>query len=195
MTQNETSVVEEVKEEPQAAPEATDAQDESLDDLLKEFEGGEQIQTEQKDTAPDVATLAKELKELREAQQRREVDTEINKLSEQIRGDLPAEVFDSRFMRVWVETRAQEDPRLQTAFMQRGTNPTAWGNVVKGLSRDFQKKFSSIPDRNATDDRDAVVSAVRSASTKAPERDEEIDHEKARHMTDDQLEEYLKKYS
>lgn len=195
MTEEQTSVAEEVEEEPQAASETTGAQEEDLDELLKDFEAAEETPSETTDETPDVGTLHKELKALKEAQQRREVEAEINTLSQQIRGDLPADVFDDRLMRAYVESRAQEDPRLQTAFLQRGKSPTAWNNVVKGLAKEFQGKFSSLPDRQATEDRDAVESAVRSVSNKATERDSEISHEKARHMTDDQLEEYLKQHS
>lgn len=166
----ETSVAEEVKEEPLAAPETPGAQEESLDDLLKEFEGVED-KPEQTVTEPDdkLATLERQLRELQESQQRKEVADEITTLGATIRGELPSEIFDDATMRAWLEARAQEDPRLQKAFLQRHQTPTAWKKVVDGMARDFQSRASKLPDKQVTEDVEAVAAAVRGASTKAPE--------------------------
>lgn len=196
---DEKSVVETTEEEQretEAASKANDAQEENLDDLLKEFEGGEESTTEQKEeTEPDVKQLAERLRQFEELQQRQAFETEMSELAATVRGDLPEEVFDNEVITSYLDAKARKDPRLQKAFMNRHNSPSQWNGIVKGVAREFQNKFKSLPNREATEDAHAVESAVRSASTKAPEADEEISHEKARKMSDDDLREYLKKYA
>ncbi len=52
--------------------------------------------------------------------------------------------------------------------MQKDANPRQWGRIKSELGREFKKKFDRVPDLQVTEDRAAVVAAVRGASTKAP---------------------------
>lgn len=193
MSEEQTSVAEEVKEESQTASETTGAQEESLDDLLKEFESVEET-TEQTETESEdrVAKLERELAELRESQQRQQVAGEIASIGAEIRGDLPAEVFDDETMQAWLDARAAKDPRIQKAFINRSNAPTAWKNVVGALARDFQKRAAALPDKQVTEDVDAVAAAVRSASTRTTEESSDISYNDIRNLSDDEAEKRIR---
>jgi len=93
---------------------------------------------------------------------------DMDKTVKSIRGDLDPEMFDDATVRGWINARADDDPRLAQAWVNRHNNPKQFEKVVTQLGRDFQKKFSKMPDKGATEDRDAVTAAVRGASTRAP---------------------------
>jgi hypothetical protein len=94
---------------------------------------------------------------------------DMDKTVKAIRGDLDPEMFDDTTVRGWINARADDDPRLAQAWVNRHNNPKQFEKVVAQLGRDFQKKFSKMPDKGATEDRAAVTAAVRGTSTKAPE--------------------------
>jgi hypothetical protein len=89
---------------------------------------------------------------------------DMDKLIDTVRGDLPAEVFDNDLIESWVDTQARRDPRLQQAWINRHENPRQFEQVKSALGREFAKKMGKLPDRQATEDREAVAAAVRGAS-------------------------------
>lgn len=93
---------------------------------------------------------------------------DMDKTVAAIRGDLPADYFDDTLVKSWINARADEDPRLAQAWVNRHTNPKQFEKVVGSLKGEFAKKYGKLPDKQATDDRIAVADAVRGASTKAP---------------------------
>lgn len=94
---------------------------------------------------------------------------DMNKTVTAVRGDLDPERFDDDFIEAWLDTRSRKEPRLAEAWVNRNRNPQAFQKVVAGLGREFSKKYGSLPDKQATEDREAVTAAVRGASNKAPE--------------------------
>jgi hypothetical protein len=94
---------------------------------------------------------------------------DMDKTVKAIRGELDPEMFDDATVRGWINARADDDPRLAQAWVNRHSHPKQFEKVVAQLGRDFQKKFSKLPDKQATEDREAVTAAVRGASTKTPE--------------------------
>lgn len=123
-------------------------------------------------TSPDVKALAARLQSIEGAVQKVtkfEFDRDMGELVKQVRGDLDSELFDDELVTAWVDGRARNDPRLQRAWLEREANPKQFRAIAEGLGRAFKKKFDKMPDRNATEDREAVTAAVRGASTKAPE--------------------------
>lgn len=86
-----------------------------------------------------------------------------------VRGDLDPERHDDRLVEAWLNVRATEDPRIANAWVNRHNSPQAFEKIVAHLGREFQKKYGNLPDKQATEDREAVTAAVRGASTKAPE--------------------------
>lgn len=164
----ETSVVGTETEEPKAAPAAADAQDVDIDAYLKEFEDADTPKSEpEQDTKIDqrVETLERQIAN----QQYR---TDMDETIRSIRGDVDAEFFSDDLVEGWLNAQANRDPRVGHAFMKRHENPVAYKKVVSALAGQFQKRFKELPDRNITEDREAVASAVRGASKPAPETDD-----------------------
>lgn len=95
-------------------------------------------------------------------------EREFKPVLEQVRGDIPKDVLSDEELTDLIDGRAKRDPRLQNAWNNRAANPKAWSGVQKALSAEIAKKFSKLPDPNATEDREAVTAAVRGASPKAP---------------------------
>lgn len=165
----------------QVAPETEEngAQD-GLEQALAEFDsevakdGSDSTQSEQK-TDPDLSTIAKKLEdwERREAQQsfRKDMDETVAA----IRGDIDSSFMEDWELESWVDGMARNDPRISAAWAQRNTNPKKWQAVQKELSNKLQKKFADLPDRNATEDREAVAAAVRGQSNRTPDSEPEPD--------------------
>ena len=65
---------------------------------------------------------------------------------------------------------AKQDSRLSTAWTERHQNPQHFDKVVSTLGRKFHEKFSRFPDKEATENKEAVTAAVQGASTTAPEK-------------------------
>lgn len=156
-------------EETSAQSQATD-----LDSLLNEF----QEKTAKSDTSPApkpqptadvspdvtrrVELLEKTLADERSAQA-------LKPVIEKIRGDIPREILSDEEVLDLIDGRARRDTRLQRAWLNRANDPNAWNKIEKALGSELSKKFSKLPDPDATGDREAVTAAVRGASHKAPE--------------------------
>lgn len=94
---------------------------------------------------------------------------DMDKTVKSVRGDLDAGYFKDSLVKAWIEAQAEEDPRLGLAWANRHSNPKQFEKVVDTLGRKFSSEFGKMPDKQATDDREAVTAAVRGASHKAPE--------------------------
>ena len=94
---------------------------------------------------------------------------DMDKTIKTVRGDIDSDRFDDGLVESWLDMRARKDPRLAAAWENRHRQPQAFQRIVAGLGREFQKQYGSMPDKQATEDREAVTAAVRGASTKAPE--------------------------
>jgi hypothetical protein len=94
---------------------------------------------------------------------------DMDKTIKNIRGNLDAEFFDDAFVESWIDTQAKGDHRLGLAWANRHNNPKQFAKVEEMLGRTFAKKYGKLPDKQATEDREAVSHAVRGASTRAPE--------------------------
>lgn len=154
------------------------AQDDGLDDLLKEFDERRPSTTKEDATTKsepttdtskplDVAaleTLEKELRDVQAREARRELEKVFSNLSEGVEADaIDAESF--------LNAQAIRDPRLNQAYANRQSNPKAWDKVLGVLRQDFAKRYGKKVDKQVTASKDAVASAVRSASTAAPQTD------------------------
>ena len=161
----------------QAQPGATvqDARPEDdLDKLLSEFSAADEARSKPVTPEPDVKAddlnaLAAEAKTVLTTLNERQFRTDMDATIKAVRGELAADVFDDDVVEAWIETQAKRDKRLPTAWAGRHQNPKGFQKVVDGLSREFAKRYGKLPDKAATDDREAVAAAVRGASNKAPE--------------------------
>ena len=169
MTESNTqAVATETKAAPAATAEGTSAQDTtpSLDSLLQEFE------TTAKPAPAPVATPApdnSEVAELRREFAALKFEREIEPILKGVRGDIPTEVIsDAEFIDL-LDGRAKRDPALRNAYADRQANPRKWAQIQKALNAEYTKKFQPRVDAAATEDKAAVVHAMRGTSTKVPE--------------------------
>ena len=145
-----------------------------LDSLLSEFEQGtkpsEPVKPEPKPGADnDLKALTEQVRGLMTATAQQQARQDMEKAIKAVRGEFDPNVFDDTLVEAWMDAQARTDPRLASAWQNRAANPKQFDRVLQGLGKNFQKKFSSLPDKNATEDREAVTAAVRGASTKVPE--------------------------
>lgn len=94
---------------------------------------------------------------------------DINKAIGVVRGSLDPDKYDDALVEGYLNALATKDPRLAAAWQNRHNQPQAFQKILAAVGREFQKKHGTMPDRQATEDREAVTAAVRGASTKAPE--------------------------
>ena len=151
--------------------------DDGLDELLKEFDQKREAAAAQKEPTPvkepkgktgdedlALATLEHRLNETEAREQRRELEGLFSRISKGTAGDdLQVEAY--------LNAVSRREPRINQAYQNRGENPKAWDNVEKKLKQDFEKRWGRQVDKAATEGRDSVASAVRSASTAAPKKD------------------------
>ena len=168
------AVVDEAKVTAEPVTAATNAREDGddLDKLLSEFDSAapETPKPEPKaEGADDLKVVAEQLKGWMGEQQRAQFKQDMDKTMKSVRGDLDPEFFDDSFVKAWIDVEATNDPRLSKAWVNRHSNPKQFERVVDLLGRKFSKKYGKLPDKGATEDREAVTAAVRGASTKAPE--------------------------
>ena len=164
---------------PPAAPAGTEPSarndDGDLDTLLSQWD---QPASKPSDTAPP-ATAAPAADTVKDASAevlaaRDEIRTErfqrdMNATIKDVRGDLPADLYDDDMVQSWIDAQARKDPRLAAAWVNRNADPKKFGQVKTALGKEFAKRYGRIPDQGATEDRAAVTAAVRGSSQRAPE--------------------------
>lgn len=173
MTEDKQAVVEQTDASPKADVKVDSAPDKGGDDLdvlLKEFEQGQDqpprpTPTPKAEVDTDLKVQGEQIRALSNIQFRRDMNETIGK----VRGELDVTYFDDEFVQAWIDAKAQTDPRLQRAWVDRHNNPAGFRRVVDGLGKDFAKKYGKLPDQSATQDRETVAAAMRGASTRAPE--------------------------
>ena len=154
----EQTVVEGQTSEATPTEETQNAPEPSFDELLNEFPAHQEPQPEQSD--PKLSALESRVLQM-------EYEKEIPDIVSKVRGELDSDMFDTEFVETWLDKKARSNPKLSQAYIQRKTNPQAFNSLLTGPLRkefsEFAKKFQKEPD-----DRDAVVSAVKNASTRTP---------------------------
>jgi len=144
------------------APEAVEPQqEESLDDILSDFD--QQMQPQQAPQHEPVehdrlANIEHYVHQQQQGQIRTEIDSEMGKL----RGlNETLSNLSNQDLEGLVTARVQQDPRIGNAFAQRHSNPGAWDKVMRGMSQDIAKIFER-PDPGVTADQTAMRAAVES---------------------------------
>lgn len=122
-----------------------------------------------KDKSQDFEAIDRRLREFEKREAERLYRQDMDKAIKAVRGDMDGDLFDDRFMEAWIDSQARDDPRLTKAWQERHDNPKRFKSILDGLGKKFAKKYSKLPDKEATEDREAVSAAVRGASGKAPE--------------------------
>ena len=176
--ENETTEQTAVDQDPKEAPkegapaESGAAQTDDLDALLAEFDTKKAeaapVTEPKKSTVDDVdvnvlAVLEQRLNDQEAREKRRELDSMFNSFTEGVQADaVDAEAF--------LNAMALREPRINQAYINRGSNPKGWEKVESTLKQEFQKRYGKKVDKQVTESREAVASAVRSASTAAPHK-------------------------
>lgn len=161
---------------PDAAVESARPQGDDLDTLLKDYD----TSTAKPDTssakpeqtpgaADDLKNTLEQVKGYVTQAQTLQFKADMKKTVDSVRGDLPSDIFDDDLVEAYLDGEARKDPRLAKAWTDRHANPKQFEKVVAGLQKAFSSKFSKLPNREATEDREAVTAAVRGASNRAPE--------------------------
>lgn len=157
------------------------AQDDDLDSLLNQWESssaesaetGEQTDDDSDLDPKEIKRMRKELNEIREAQWQNETHQAVSEAVSVMRKsvademDVPSELWEDVLY-----GKAARDDRIRTAFMHRHKDPDKWNKTLASLAKQTVKGFKKDGvDKSATEDKNAVSSAVRSAS-KSPPADE-----------------------
>jgi hypothetical protein len=167
----EQTVTTETDVESVTSTEESGAQDD-LDKLLADFDEETSSQSEQSDQGSEQPTTSLDdedkqfLQSLKEQETERQINEEIDRMSEHVPEDV---TIPNDVLRAMVEYKAAKNPKIADAFMKRHQNPEAWGKVSKSLVSEISKGFQKQPDKKSTQDREAVIAAVQSASTSSQE--------------------------
>jgi len=180
------TVVDESEAVAEPTAEETNAQDEGLDELLSQFDQAVPEQKAEQQVDPNAA-LVERLNSLEAALAETQTRTDMVDVIKDVRGELDAEMFDDDLITAWVDAKARKNPALAEAWKNRNLNQAAFKKVVQKLGSEFSKYGEALPDKNATEDREAVTAAVRGASKKAPEA-LEVDESEVAQMSDAQFE-------
>lgn len=156
-----------VAEKPnEAAPQTSDdsgAQDD-LDKILSEID-----QDFEKDTKVPEQKVDKEKDDI--AALKGDVDSvvshleniDIEKAVESVSSALDVQV-PKRVIKAMLNDMAIDDPRVRKAFANRYRDPQTWKKVLKGAAKNIREEFSGLPDKQLSDDREALAASVRGAS-------------------------------
>lgn len=192
------AVADEQKTDEQAKPASEDTsaretQEDDLETLLAEYEeqpqkadtGKQPDQSQQPEassetnaeqqrpqTAEDIEAVKRRLDEQERREAERQYRQDMDETVKGVRGDLPGDFFDDKFIESWIDAEARDDPRLQRAWQTRRENPKQFARVREELGRKFHAKYSKLPDKQATEDHAAVTQAVQRESNRAPEAKE-----------------------
>lgn len=157
-----------------------------LDSILKQYEADTTSSTTstasttvpETTTTPDLKAIESRINEFEKRAAMDEYRKDMDGFIKNIRGELDAEIFDDTYVEAWVDAQARKDPRLTKAWLNRKTDPKSIEKIAKAMNKSFTDKFKNLPDRQITSDTEAVVAAVRGASTKTPGQDKPADFKK-----------------
>lgn len=187
MAENEQAVAEKTDAAPAGQTEGEGAQVDELDQVLAQYDAEtEDDSTETKGPQDASDPVSQRLEQLERQVTQQQTQEALGKLVNTVRGDLDAETFDNDLVEGWIEKIATREPRIMKAWANRERDPKGFSKVAGSLAKQFQSKFSNAPDRQVTEDREAVASAARSASTRSDASDMPSDKEIA-HMTDQEF--------
>jgi len=190
--ENEQAVVEQPDEQAPPVTEESNAQDLDLNNLLEEY--SETGETEKKPQEKSTVNEDSETKQLLDMLKRQAEDNtratatkELDEAVTSIRGDLNV---DNKFVKAYLNMKADDDPRLRNAYIQRQNNPVAWAKIEQGLRADLQKFIGAIADKDLTETRDAVASSVLNSKSTSSDTETQVDLAK---MSDVDFENYKAK--
>lgn len=178
--------------------ESSDVQVDELDSLLSDFDRPDQTGTEPatvtKDDLKEVVSYVKEDRQTRELERTNaDIDSACKTVFEGLSGE--AKLPEGAVRGLLID-KADRDPRFQRAFLERNSNPSGWNKILSATAKEFSREYAPKVDQDLSDDKEAIASAVRSASTKAPEaqQDEAERRQQIRTMSDEELRKEKRKH-
>ena len=166
-------------ETPESSVEGGGAQDDDLETLLNQWEAqaGDSDESQQSSESSsdqsqdEIAELRKRVERQERERAQQQTQQDVQEAASKMRQAVSDEIDISED--IWEDIlhgRASRDPRVVNAWNARREKPEEWEKLTKAIAKDYVKRLRSNVDKSATEDRDAVASAVRSAS-KAPAQD------------------------
>ncbi len=173
---------------PEPADTAVDAPvaDTDIDALLAEFEAGTQVQPPEQigETAAErdraiaahmnayteglqIDARRAELRAHEQALQMEIDRKDAFAAFAEIRGNLPADLFDDGMIDAWVNAHGASDPAIRSAWENRVADPRTYQRVLNKLSAEFGERFRKYQSEDEID-RAAIAQAVRGAGGKVP---------------------------
>lgn len=152
---------------------AAQEDDDALTKLLAEYDEQEKASAAPSDEPKgrnddvDVDVLAKleaRIKDQESRDRQRELDGLLSRLSDGVEADdIDAEGF--------LIAASKRNPQVEKFYLERNSNPKRWRDTEKALRADFEKRYGKKVDKDVTENKSSLASAVRSASTAAPDQD------------------------
>lgn len=169
MSNDTQAVADNANPESQTSGEESGAQDE-LDSLLQEYEQ-ETSTTGEQQTQPDTSSQRdSQVEVLLMKQTQDDINSAANSIKEASGVELP-----DRFFRGYLHDAVDGDPRALRLWQNRHNDPKGWNKYLNVLAKEASEELKGVPDRSASEDRDAVESAVRNASKHQQSSDDEPD--------------------
>lgn len=189
MEQQQTEVNETNPAPAQETGAVENAQDDSLESLLAQYEEP----TPEKKPEPEApqATDTSKIENFMARQIQRENDQALSEAA----GVLKNIVGDTNLTEKWFEGQlylaGAKDPRLTRAFEDRENSPKQWETLVRTLGKELAQELKPT-DQGATDSWNAVESAVHSASTSTSKAG--IEAKDLKSMTDSEFMAFKRKH-
>ena len=182
---SEQAVAEETNVSAKPDAEVDSAQDD-LDSLLREYEEKTEPKVEPQANPDKIAKVLSYIEEQEARQAEQALNDAITNSVKTVKSglDLGFEMPD-KYIEGILHSIAAKDKRFLNAFQQRDSNPSGWEKALKAVSKDMQKDFAAV-DHQATQDREAVTSAIRGAK-QSTAQDETFDEKSVAKMSMDQL--------
>lgn len=112
----------------------------------------------------DVNAIASFVKQQQQEAQQKEIDSAINSAVGTIKEGLGDLKISEKMIKRYMNGMASEHQDLVDAFNARNDNPKAWAEAQKKVLTEIKDEFSI--DNEVTEDREALIAAVRGTSSK-----------------------------
>jgi len=161
------TVVEQTDDTQKAVSDEADAQD--LNTLLAEYD--ENTETEDTEKVSDVVADDNEIKSklqkidriekmMTDDLETRAKDRAAVEFSTTVKSINEGLGIEEKFVKAFLNMKADEDPRLKNAYLGKSTNPKVWAAIEEQLRNELRTFANGISDEDATDTHDAIVSSV-----------------------------------
>lgn len=178
MEENEQAVVEQPDEQVPPVSEENDAQDIDLDSLLADYQesgepdeqpSGDSDKSLTKDELSEKLSRIENIERLLTQEQKTKAEQAAAKAFDEtvtaIKGDLD---IPDVLVKGFLQQKALDNPKLQHAYADKEVNTSQWAKVEASLQKELHSLLDSLPNKEVTETRNQVASAVRNAKSTTP---------------------------